>query len=305
MLQYPHATFCSQFPSRNTVVFVRPSLSSFSHPVGIITPFAFCAPLIMSARRKKSSILETDLSNYPDTLNDVEVRESEDRKPKKVLGDRITNLLDQIRIVPKGFRNSGFLSNLSSNIQLHSALPKYGSLSAPLYDIYLVKLPKIDRYFSRQHWSLYTQGKFFHVVLQENNLILRIDPSPVTDKLKQELECQNDNVHHLDTLSDRSRHIKPLIAYGIGQTQFHVTQIERIAQLIHHSMEKYTMSYKNCQFFVLWLATRTVMTNGIGIIFVGTKPQIVQWDNMAKHHDLFRPFSQEEGYLLRAPNHGA
>lgn len=95
-----------------------------------------------------------------------------------------------------------------------------------------------------------------------------------------------------------------MIAYNIGQTQFNVTQMKGLAQFIFNAFDKYTKHEKNCQLFALSLATRVLMTKGVGTIFVGTRAQIAHWDIMATIGEQSSPYNQEEGFLLRAPSHG-
>jgi hypothetical protein len=95
-----------------------------------------------------------------------------------------------------------------------------------------------------------------------------------------------------------------MTAYNIGQTQFNVTQMKGLAEYITSQLQEYSRQEKNCQLFALSLGTRVLMTKGAGTIFVGTKAQIANWDLTATIGEQSSPYSQEEGFLLRAPSSG-
>lgn len=254
---------------------------------------------IMDVRPTNESILQTDLSSYLDSLDD--------KLRKTTKEHRIRELIDRITIIPPGWPNSIRLRQLPHAIQWHPALPDYGGSTTPLRDVYLVSIPHWSWPTSFKHWSLYSQGSFFHLVLRQNGVDVPIETFTM-EEVESELESlkwqiQGDNVHRLNAYAAPDRQI-PMVAYSIGQTQFNATQIECLAKGISSAFDKYSKQEKNCHLFVLSLATRVLMTKGPGTIFVGTRAQIVHWDTISATGKHSSPYSQEEGYLLRAPSHG-
>jgi hypothetical protein len=246
-----------------------------------------------------SSALQADLGNDLDTLYDLLTREGMEIKGFRKLSSRIN-------IIPAGWARSAALMNLSHAVRWHPALAEYGASAGPLHDLYLVTTPPSLLPASFKHWSLYCQGRFFHLVLRGGLPKLQINALPLEEVMSEvdsiRLDVRCDNVHRMNAHTGNRR--MPMIAFNIGQTQFNVSQIECLAIEIQGKFEEYTRHAKNCQLFVLSLANRVMMTKGVGTIFVGTKAQIVHWDLTATIGTQSSPFSQEEGFLLRAPNNG-
>ncbi|KAK7967867.1 uncharacterized protein PG986_002144 [Apiospora aurea] len=241
------------------------------------------------------SILQTDLQGYPATFNDV-LRKDPGRKG-------FWGLVDKIKILPDGWSNSVSLSLMVHSIQWHPALPKCDSLAIPVHDVYLVTVPHLGWPTSLRHWSLYSQGCFFHLVLQEDRPCLQLDRFS-EEELKEELEdiqwhARCDSIHLWNDFNGR---YTPMIAYHLGQTRFDSTQIESLARFVSSQFTKYTPNRMNCHLFAMSLANRVIMTNSGGTVFVGTRAQIIHWDT--SHGEQPPPFSLETGYLLRAPNRG-
>jgi hypothetical protein len=259
----------------------------------------FGASKIMESRPTNQEILQVDLSNNLDTLHDLDMREATERKGLGKSTSRITVIL-------VGWSNSLALAQLSDAIPWHPALAEYGASALPLHDVHLVSVPQTNWPTSFKHWSLYSQGKFFHLVHRNGRPQLQIDPFTIEeskaelDAIRWQVQC--DNVHRLNAHAG-SRQI-PMIAYNIGQTQFDVSRMECLADHIAKQFKNYTRREKNCHLFVISLATRVLMTKGMGTIFVGTKAQLAHWDLMAASGEESSPYSQGDGFLLRAPNKG-
>jgi hypothetical protein len=253
----------------------------------------------MKVQPTNQSILQADLSNYLDTLHDINRKDAEHQG--------LRNLIRRITIRPAGWSNSIVLSGVQHAIRWHSALAEYGTSAIPLHDVYLVSIPEWAWTTSSRHWSLYSQGSFFHLVTGKDGPHLKIDTLTL-EKIRSELDSiqwqvRCDNVHRMIAHAARDRHI-PLVAYNIGQTQFNVAQMKCLAEFICGTFEEYTKQEKNCHLFVLSLAIRVLMTKGVGTIFVGTRAQIAYWDITTSSGEQSTPYCQEEGFLLRAPSHG-
>lgn len=244
-------------------------------------------------------VLQADLSQYLDTVHDKL------RKDTKKQGLR--KLTNRITIIPVAWHNSFELRQLPHAIQWHPSLPEPGASSIPLRDVYLVSIPHMTWPTSLKHWSLYSQGTFFHLVLRGGRPDLQID-TLTKEQLSSELDCikeqvRCDNVHRLNAFNAPNRHV-PMVAYHVGQTQFNLAQMNCLARFIFERYDRYTKHEMNCHLFALSLGTRVLMTQGLGTIFVGTRAQIVHWDTVAISGEHSFPYRQEDGYLLRAPSRG-
>lgn len=245
------------------------------------------------------SILKADLRSYPKTLHD---KLHEDCKRRGFRG-----LIDRIHILPAAYINSSLLSLLAYSLPWHPDLPEHNSLAPPLHEVYLVSIPHWGWPTSLKHWSLYSQGSFFHLVVAsgEDQPSLKINAFSL-ETLQEKLSIFRFHVHcdsvHRWNAWDPTDHA-PMIAYNVGQTKFNASQISELAAFVISEIGSYSIGEKNCRLFAISLANRIIMAKGGGTIFVGTRVQIAHWD-MVTSYDRSKisiPYNQEEGYLLRAP----
>lgn len=251
--------------------------------------------------KSNQSILKADLKSYPETFHD---KLHDDSKSRGLLG-----LINQIHILPAAYINSRLLSLLAYSLPWHPDLPEHNSLAPPLHEVYLVSIPHSGWPTSLKHWSLYSQGSFFHLVVAsgDDQPSLRINTFSL-ETLKEKLSTFRfhvhcDSVHRWNAWYGTDH--APMIAYNVGQTKFNASQIADLAAFVIRQIVSYSIEEKNCHLFAISLANRIIMAKGGGAIFVGTRVQIAHWD-MVTSHDRSRissPHNQEEGYLLRAPGH--
>jgi len=296
--------FSNHFPHFPLLLFGHFCQDRYSSPYGVdpvlqLPSVSLSASNMVGFGPTNQTILQADLTSYLDTLHDIL------RKKRKRKGLR--ELIDSIQSFPAGWSHSVYLVQLSSAIQWHPALAEYGTSASPTHDVYLVSVPHPQWPASFKHWSLYSQGSFFHLVLHKDGIRLQVDPFTL-EHAKSELESIDwqircDNVHRLNAHAASNGHV-PMIAFGIGQTQFNLTQIEDLAHFVVSQFRGYTIQEKNCHLFALSLGTRVLMTKGAGTIFVGTRAQIAHWDLMATVGERPSPYTQADGFLLRAPSHG-
>jgi hypothetical protein len=136
---------------------------------------------MMKSKPPNRAILPEDISNNLITLHDPQIRENADRKG-------VLRLKDRIAITPVGWSNSFFLKQLPHAVQWHPALAEYDTSGSSLHDVHLVSVSHSHWPVSFNHWSLYSQGSFFHLVLHEGGPRLQIDAF-TTEQAKAELDA--------------------------------------------------------------------------------------------------------------------
>jgi hypothetical protein len=254
------------------------------------------------SRLSNKQILDDDLNGYLDTYNDLESA----RSPTTPLG-KLFSTLDRARILPVAWANSVELSLSDRLLQLDPSLPDYQAPSDIFHDVYLVTVPHWGWPTSRKHWSFYSQGHFFHLV-DKKHPRLAIE-SLGLDEVESELVAIRRDVDAYDfhnkngTKEERKKRL-PLVVYNVGQTQFNVEQIQKLAEYVIDQFDSYTLWEKNCHLFALSLMCRTAMRKRDGSIFVGTMAQIINWDLSLKNHNPNPPFSQYEGFLISDTSRG-
>ena len=244
-----------------------------------------------------------DQRNFPPTLFDLESNEAQ-----HAVGKALSFIEEKLQI-PNAWFNRQYLGHLLRSAQSHPALLD-SSPSEHYHDIYICTAPRNGIGLTLNHWSLYTQGCFFH---------LRNKKTPRLDTLDY------DSIHELDTMLEQIQrdvalsrfHIRgkyqassdknsyyALVIFHVGQTRFSLETIKTIScQVMSSFFNTYSFHDMNCQMFIRILMERIVMTKREGAVFIGTKAQVANWDLRLKARGE-RPYSQEHGYLIHEPASG-
>ncbi|KAI1629855.1 hypothetical protein EDD37DRAFT_70580 [Exophiala viscosa] len=259
-------------------------------------------------RPRNSEILGADLTDYPPALNDLY-----SERPLGKWLDKVFALADSIPGLPPAWHNSLDLRSIDHSMQFHPGLPDPHPPGDPYHDVYVVSVPHRKWPTSLKHWSLYTQGCFFHLIRKsapELKMEL-VDVNTLDAKLAQLRDEIQGGHFHNSAMMDRqavdglrpSRTNLPLTAYHVGQTVFNLEQLEKIARYTMSRIDTYSLFEKNCHAFTLSMMRRTVMTKRDGTIFTGTKVQIVNWDMRLKGAGT-NAYDQYLGFLISGPRPG-
>ena len=206
--------------------------------------------------------------------------------------------------VPGIMNRAAPFTYLYSTINSRSHL--YNDLGAPLsssHGIYVVRHDGLHPFGVRHHFSIYTQGHFYHLSAptlpvhlcgQRSNTFTGPGVRP---QLKHEDLSSYDTQDYMKYSSSPRK--KVLEAYQIGQTDFTPEQVFRLAEWITQNMPHYKIFTANCQHFALSLLKRTVVRYGNRSSFVGTVAQIVDWD--LRPDGLEHVNSVGNGFLIGPP----
>ncbi len=247
-----------------------------------------------------SEILGPEVLELPPALDDM----SNDT-PKGFRLRTLDEILDDLLmpIMPPAWDNGKLLSGLRWLNQLDARLP----LSSPQdHSVYLVTVPRGSMKYRFTHWSLYSQGYFYHLTAIGSDALHYMEaksgktsPSQLNQKLPVALKLQN-VINPVDAdfvPPTRKTQQIALQAYHIGYTRFTSEQIRRLATYIISELKSYNVFDENCQLFALSLAGRTVMAQRNCSVFVGDMHQIARWDSTGGFGSE-RPFSKLTGYVL-------
>jgi hypothetical protein len=188
--------------------------------------------------------------------------------------------------------------------QIYAQLPLQLERS---HHVYVVCSPHEGWPISTRHWSIYTQGFFFHLSANDAQSSAGKDSSigkehnadaPVF--LREENFSSSLMPDYQHALAHASE--KPYIAFEVGKTQYSYQQIHKLATWLIARLKKYDLREANCQIFVLALLRRTVMCQRDCSTFIGNKTQLVDWDLNIRHDPSQpAPSSKQRGFLLREP----
>ena len=224
---------------------------------------------------------------------------------------RVIDGLDRHILQNLGRRPDAFRQDLRRALyyrQLAADLPQRTSQSA---HVYAVTLPHIPFEVSRYHWSLYSQGYFYHLSARlpknptEQSDISRSERKMARAQVILKIEdlSTTESTDYIKAAREASR--KPFVAYEMGSTQYSPEQLQILAQYIIARLGTYDLIRANCQVFVMSLIERAVMTTRDCSIFVGNKTQLVDWDLRSRRSGDDRarnPYDFEHGYLIRKPS---
>ena len=217
----------------------------------------------------------------------------------------LVEILDELLmlIMPPAWNIGKTLSGLRWLDQLDARLPPP---SPHDHSVYLVTVPRGSMKYRFTHWSLYSQGCFYHLTATGSDALHYMDAksgkttlSQLNRKISVALKLQN-VINPADAnfvLSTRKTQQTALQAYQIGYTRYTSEQIGRLATYIISELKSYNVFDENCQLFALSLAVRTVMAQRNCSIFVGDMHQIAKWDTTGGFGSE-RLFSKSTGYVL-------
>ena len=196
--------------------------------------------------------------------------------------------------------------------QFDSRLPR--QLELPASHVFFVTAPHHQVPVSFRHWSIYTQGYFYHLTVDD-----RQNKTPGADvqnfsstsnearsvgvllKSQNLSDCQQPDYLTAKTGSAAK---KVFIAFEVGQTMYRPEHIANLGQWIVDELATYDLWEANCQIFNIGLLNRIIMTQRDGSIFSGNLAQLVDWDLRGRHSESEasrNPSTLEVGFLLRPP----
>ena len=247
-----------------------------------------------------SKILGPEVLELPPALDDMIYEE-----PKGFRLRTLDEILDDLLmpVMPPAWHNGKLLSGLRWFDQLDTRLP----LPSPQdHSVYLVTNPRGSLKYRFIHWSLYSQGFFYHLTAIGSDALHYMEaksgktsPSQLNQTMPVALKLQN-VINPIDAdfvPPTRKTQQIALQAYHVGYTRFTSEQIRRLATYIISGTKSYNVFEQNCQLFALSLAERTVMAQRNGSVFVGDMHQIARWDSTGEFGSE-RPFSKSTGYVL-------
>ena len=245
-----------------------------------------------------SEILGPEVLELPPALDDFG---DDTRKGWRTLDEILDNLM--MLIMPPAWDNGKLLSGLRWLDQLDTRLPPP---SPQDYSVYLVSVPRGSMKYRFTHWSLYSQGYFYHLTAAGSDALHYMEaksgktsPSQLNQTLPIALKLQNVITPNDADFVPSTRKIQQIAlqAYHIGYTRFTSEQIRRLATYLISEMKHYNVFDDNCQLFAVSLAGRTVMAQRNCSVFVGDMHQIAKWDSTGGLGSE-RFFSKSTGYVL-------
>ena len=250
-----------------------------------------------------AEILGPSIETLPRTIDDYEYTTSRDMV---TLDETIHWIIS--RVIGVAWDNAGYLSGLRWLNQLDQRLPPPSSQDR---GVYLVAAPRGLTRYRFIHWSLYSQGHFYHLTAtkrgtsncQDATLEPSSTPAGPQDSRSVRLKVQNvvdESSAYFEPLSDKSE-ATALQAYHVGGTRFTAEQIRRIADAIIGEISSYNIFAENCQIFAISLAHRTIMTRRDCSIFVGHMHQIAAWDSAGRPAGSQGFHKRASGYVLADP----
>ena len=245
-----------------------------------------------------SEILGPEVLHLPQAIDDID-----QRKASGILDQSEGTLSGLLELVmPLALYHAQSLSALAFLELLDISLPQP---SPQDHSVYLVTAPRGRLRHRFVHWSLYSQGYFYHLTATGSDALHykgaklgKTLPSNINQKIPLTLKVQNvvnpDDAEYVHRTGGTQR--IALQAYHIGYTRFTSDQIRRLATYIIGRMESYNVFDENCHSFACELADRTVMAQRNFSVFVGDMHQIGDWDSTGESGQ--RRFSKLTGYVL-------
>lgn len=247
-----------------------------------------------------SEILGPEALEFPPVLDDFG-HDTPQGFRLKTLHEVMDNLINLI--MPPAWTNGKFLSGLRWLGPLDARLPPP---SPHDHSVYLITVPRGQWRYRFTHWSLYSQGYFYHLTVAGSDALHYMEaksgktsPSQLNRKIPVALKIQNViNPADADFILPTNKTQKTALqAYQVGYTRFTSEQIRRLATYIISELKSYNVFDDNCQLFALSLTRRTVMAQRNCSVFVGDMHQIAKWDS-TRGFGSERLFSKSTGYVL-------
>lgn len=250
-----------------------------------------------------ADILGPSIEALPRTLDDYEFI---DPHGMMTLDEVISWAIS--RVVGVAWDNGGYLSYLR---WLHQLDPRLPPPSSQDHGVYLVTASRGRTRYRFTHWSLYSQGQFYHLTATKRGGSRHFDstPEPLSTLPQPEntipvrLKVQNvvdDSSVDFEPLSAKTE-ATALQAYHVGSTRFTTKQIRQIAESIIGEISCYNIFAENCQLFAISLAERAIMTQRDCSVFVGHMHQIAAWDRAGRPRGSQGFHKRATGYVLTDP----
>ena len=247
-----------------------------------------------------SEILGPEALQLPPVLDDIGYD-----TPKGFRLKTLDEILDDLLmpIMPPAWNIGKTLSGLRWLEQLDARLPPP---SPNDHSVYLVTAPRGSMKYRFAHWSLYSQGCFYHLTATGSDALHYMEAksgktsaSQLNRKISVSLKLQDvSNPADADFVPPTEKTQQTALqAYQIGYTRYTSEQIRRLATYIIGEVKSYNVFDDNCQLFAFSLAVRTVMAQRNCSIFVGDMHQIAKWDSTGGFGSP-RLFSKSTGYVL-------
>lgn len=256
-------------------------------------------------KTSNTSILKHNQAEYAPCLRDMYLNPLQPSNAFEKTKDFLDKHLWDKLARPETFRQD--LHQALYETQLVPNLPCRTNLSA---HVYVVTVPHIPLEVSRHHWSVYSQGHFYHLSARvpknptkqsgTSGLEKKVTRAPLV--LKVENLSTTESADYIKNAREASR--KAFVAYEMGSTQYGPEQLRSLAQYIITALRTYDLLHANCQVFTTSLIERVVMTKRDCSVFVGSKTQLVDWDLRARQNNdetAHHPYNLEHGYLIRKP----
>ena len=199
--------------------------------------------------------------------------------------------------------------DLLNSVRLHRHLDYGLADSSPqAHDFYLVTRPGTVHLptGSVNHWSVYCQGHFYH--LSAPGLPRETLAKSKNASRSETVACRLRHQDLSDPTSEDYRNVrdavrkKALLAYKVGQTDYHSGQVLRLAEYIISTLPAYGLMTANCQHFAKEMVRRCLTRLGDRASFIGTATQIVDWDSAQGDHQHID--SAEHGFVFAEPRPG-
>ena len=257
---------------------------------------------------RNTEILKHHEADYPPCLRDISL------KPVHTSNafQRVLQVLNNELLQRVGQRPACFRVDLQLALYRRQLLPGLPDRTNESKHVYVVTKPHVPFEVSWLHWSVYSQGYFYHLSADSPNGLTgqsgcsgaRRKTAGTQTLLKIEDFSTVDSAHYAKAMDDASK--QSFVAYEMGSTQYDPEQLETLARWIIARLGTYELLAANCQFFAISLIHRAVMTRRDCSAFVGNKTQRVDWDLRARHKDDIEevarvPYDFEHGYLVRKP----
>ena len=218
---------------------------------------------------------------YPPTISDILQGLPE---PTSNALQKTAELFSWIKTRPTSFRND--LQAALYERQLVRNLPPRTASSA---HVYVVTYPHIPREVSTRHWSVYSQGYFYHLSTRRrpnNHSTAQTQQSDASSRGEKAvgagiyLKVEDFSAVAPGDLLEAERGLSrtPFVAYEMGSTAYAPPQLYGIAQAIIAELATYDLLKANCQVFAIQMIERVVMFRRDCAVFVGTKAQLANWD---------------------------